>query len=226
MEEFILFGIKHLMMMAVGLGAVALLLALGFFIPPKALAKLVSVLVLVTKILELYYRHNILGEEITNMLPFHLCNLSIILAVFMLFFHSNLLFQLIYFWFAGAIFAIVTPELSYDFPNFFTISFFVTHFYLIFSALFALIHFGFRPSLKGLVFAFCMINIWAVLMYFVNLRLGTNYLYVNRLPGATTILSFLGAWPYYLLPVEMLYLLISFLLYLPFRSRRRKFYLH
>lgn len=212
-----------MIMMLVGVFGVAGLIGLGYCVNQKILARGVSVIVLGIKMAELYYRHVFLGEKISHMLPFHLCNLAIIVSIFMMMFHSKVLFQLVYFWFGGAIFAIVTPDIIFDYPNFFTISFFITHFYLIFAALFALFHFRFRPTKKGLIFAFVIINMWAFFMYFVNQKLGTNYLFINRVPETKTLLSYLGSWPYYYLPVEGLYLAVSFFLYLPFRRAGRKF---
>lgn len=224
MEMFVLFGTSHMIMILIGVISVLLLIILGFLIRPQLLAKWISVSVLVIKLVEMYYRHRVLGEEIYRMLPFHLCNLTIILSLFMMFFHSKFLFQLVYFWFVGAIFAILTPDIIFAYPNFWTISFFITHFYLVFSALFALIHFHFRPTKRGMLMAFLFINLWAVLMYFVNQELGTNYLFVNRIPETTTLLSYFGAWPYYLLPVEGIYIIESILLYLPFRKSNIKFH--
>lgn len=224
MEMFVLFGTSHMIMILIGVISVLLLIILGFLIRPQLLAKWISISVLVIKLAEMYYRHRVLGEEIYRMLPFHLCNLTIILSLFMMFFHSKFLFQLVYFWFVGAIFAILTPDIIFAYPNFWTISFFITHFYLVFSALFALIHFHFRPTKRGMLMAFLFINLWAVLMYFVNQELGTNYLFVNRIPETTTLLSYFGAWPYYLLPVEGIYIIESILLYLPFRKSNIKFH--
>lgn len=224
MEMFVLFGTSHMIMILIGVISVLLLIILGFLIRPQLLAKWISVSVLVIKLAEMYYRHRVLEEEIYRMLPFHLCNLTIILSLFMMFFHSKFLFQLVYFWFVGAIFAILTPDIIFAYPNFWTISFFITHFYLVFSALFALIHFHFRPTKRGMLMAFLFINLWAVLMYFVNQELGTNYLFVNRIPETTTLLSYFGAWPYYLLPVEGIYIIESILLYLPFRKSNIKFH--
>lgn len=224
MEMFVLFGTSHMIMILIGVISVLLLIILGFLIRPQLLAKWISVSVLVIKLAEMYYRHRVLGEEIYRMLPFHLCNLTIILSLFMMFFHSKFLFQLVYFWFVGAIFAILTPDIIFAYPNFWMISFFITHFYLVFSALFALIHFHFRPTKRGMLMAFLFINLWAVLMYFVNQELGTNYLFVNRIPETTTLLSYFGAWPYYLLPVEGIYIIESILLYLPFRKSNIKFH--
>lgn len=212
-----------MIMMLVGVLSVAGLIGLGYCVNQKMLARGISIIVLGIKIAELYYRHIFLGENISQMLPFHLCNLAIIISIFMMMFYSNVLFQLVYFWFVGAIFAIITPDIIFDYPNFFTISFFVTHFYLIFAALFALLHFRFRPTKKGLIFGFVIINMWAFAVYFLNQKLGTNYLFVNRVPETKTLLSYLGPWPYYFLPVEGLYLAVSFFLYLPFRRAGRKF---
>ncbi len=92
MEMFVLFGTSHMIMILIGVISVLLLIILGFLIRPQLLAKWISVSVLVIKLAEMYYRHRVLGEEIYRMLPFHLCNLTIILSLFMMFFHSKFLF--------------------------------------------------------------------------------------------------------------------------------------
>ena len=77
---------------------VILLVFLGFFTEKKAtFAKIVAIAVLGVKIAELLFRHHYYGETVAELLPLHLCPIVIILSIFMMFFHSEVLFQPVYF---------------------------------------------------------------------------------------------------------------------------------
>jgi hypothetical integral membrane protein (TIGR02206 family) len=38
---------------------------------------------------------------------------------------------------------------------------------------------------------------WAVAVFGLNLKLGSNYGYLNEKPGAASVLDLLGPWPWY-----------------------------
>ena len=136
---------------------------------------------------------------------------------------SKSLFQLCFYWSVGAIFAVATPDVKYSFPNFMTVSFFITHFYILFAVAYFYLYFSFRPAIWGYFTAFFTINIICLGVYFLNVHLGTNYLYVNRVPSFSSPLNYFGEWPYYIIVVELIYIILTYLLYLPFRSRAVKF---
>lgn len=223
MKTFSLFGTEHLYtLLGYFIFMIIILFLSSFADSKKRLARNISILIAVLKIAELSYRHYIHGEQMSSLLPLHLCNLALLVAIISMIFQKKFLFQFVYFWSAGAIFALLTPEVRYSFPNFLNISFFITHFYLIFSVLYELIYFKFKPTKTGFINSFILINIIALFVYFINSRLGTNYLYINYKPNFNSPLDYFGDWPYYIFIIEAIYLFISLLLYLPFRQRSYK----
>ncbi|WP_427170813.1 TIGR02206 family membrane protein [Fusobacterium nucleatum] len=223
--KFILFSNEHLITMGIGFIVSILLVFLGFFTERKtAFAKIVAIAVLGIKIAELLFRHYYYGEEITQLLPLHLCPMVIILSIFMMFFHSEVLFQPVYFWSIGALFAIIMPELRDGISNFASQSFYITHFFILFSTAYAFIHFRFRPTKVGFISSFLLLVTLAFIMYFINLRLGTNYLYVNSPPVTKSLVDFMGPWPYYVFSIVGIDIALSYFMYLPFRKRKRTKY--
>lgn len=223
MDKFILFGSAHLIAVGLGIFISFLFITLGFFIRKDSLAKFLAVIALGVKITELVYRHHVFGEEIIGLLPFHLCNLTLILAIIMMLCSSRIVFQPLYFWSIGAIFAIITPEISLGFKDFASISFFITHFFIIFSVAYGIIHFNFKVTKLGAFSSFIFLNLIALGLYFLNNKLGTNYLYVNRPPSSASPVDFFGPWPYYIFSVEGIYIALSFILYLPFREKKTRY---
>ncbi len=226
MSGFILFGTEHFIALGLGVFSSLIILILAYCMDKKNRVnffRAITLLILGIKIAELLYRYYYNGESYIYLLPLHLCNLSLILAILTSFFKSSTFFQPLYFWGAGAIFALITPELNNDFSDVLSISFFVTHFFIILSVIYTMLFFKFRPTKVGVVSSFILVNLIALGVFYINKKLGTNYLYVNRIPNTSTLLDVLGPWPYYIISVEMLYLLVSFILYYPFRGKRLKF---
>ncbi|MGL4253606.1 MAG: TIGR02206 family membrane protein [Fusobacteriaceae bacterium] len=180
-----------------------------------------ALVVTVLKLGELAYRHYILNEALISILPLHLCNIALIVGVAFMLTYNNSLFQLTYFWSIGSIFALLTPEVRYKFPNFWHISFFITHFYLFFIMLYGVFKLRLKPSLGGLFFSFFTINFIAVGVYFINADLGTNFMFLNYKPEFSSPLDYFGEWPYYIIPVECIFLALSFIFYLPFKNSKK-----
>ncbi|STO31916.1 Predicted integral membrane protein [Fusobacterium necrogenes] len=223
METFKLFSIEHFMMILMTFLFFLFLLFLANFFNKRYFAKISAIIIFCIKLAELIYRYLYNGEQIFELLPLHLCNISLIFGILMMLSASKTLFQLCFYWNLGAVFAIITPDIKYSFPNFITLSFFVTHFYIIFTVAYAYIFFRFRPALWGYFMAFFTLNLLSLGVYFINDILGTNYLYVNRLPNFSSPLNYFGEWPYYIIVVEMIYIILTYLIYFPFKSKSVKF---
>lgn len=223
MDKFILFGNAHLITMALGVIISFLFIFLAFLVRKDSLAKFLAVVILLIKIAELMYRHHYFGEEVISLLPLHLCNLTLILAILMMFTSSKIIFQPLYFWSIGAVFAILTPEIKLGMKDFASMSFFITHFFILFAAVFGLIHFKFKVTKAGAIGSFIFLNIIALGTYFLNKKLGTNYLYVNAPPSSASPVDFFGPWPYYIFSVEGIYIALTFILYLPFREKKTRY---
>ena len=224
-DKFILFSNEHLITVGIGFISCILLVFLGFFTEKKAtFAKIVAIAVLGVKIAELLFRHHYYGETVAELLPLHLCPIVIILSIFMMFFHSEVLFQPVYFWSIGAFFAILMPDIRDGMSNFASQSFFITHFFILFSTAYAFVHFRFRPTKAGFLCSFLLLVTLAFIMYFVNNKLGTNFLYVNHPPVTKSLMDFMGPWPYYIFSLAGIDIAISFFMYLPFRKNKRSKY--
>ena len=118
-DKFVLFSNEHLITMGIGFASCILLVFLGFFTEKKtAFAKIIAIAVLGIKIAEILFRHYYYGETVAQLLPLHLCPIVIILSIFMMFFHSEVIFQPVYFWSIGAFFAIIMPEIRDGMSNF------------------------------------------------------------------------------------------------------------
>ena len=223
METFTLFSTEHFWFIGGGFLGILALTMVSAFLPKYKFAQFSAIVILLIKIAELSYRHIYVGEPIYSLLPLHMCNLTLIIAILTMLTKSQKLFQLTYFWCLGALFAVITPDIKYSFPHPLTLSFYITHFYLLFAAIYGILFFNFKPTFKGWVNAFITLNIFAFIIFFINKKLGTNYLYVNRIPNFSSPLDYFGQWPYYIIVVEVIYLILTYGIYYPFRRKTYKY---
>lgn len=223
METFTLFSTEHFWFIGGGFLGILALTMVSAFLPKYKFAQFSAVVILLIKLAELSYRHIYVGEPIYSLLPLHMCNLTLIIAILTMLTKSQKLFQLTYYWCLGALFAVITPDIKYSFPHPLTLSFYITHFYLLFAAIYGILFFNFKPTFKGWVNAFITLNIFAFIIFFINKKLGTNYLYVNRIPNFSSPLDYFGQWPYYIIVVEIIYLILTYGIYYPFRRKTFKY---
>lgn len=223
METFTLFSTEHFWFIGGGFLGILALTMVSAFLPKYKFAQFSAVVILLIKLAELSYRHIYVGEPIYSLLPLHMCNLTLIIAILTMLTKSQKLFQLTYFWCLGALFAVITPDIKYSFPHPLTLSFYITHFYLLFAAIYGILFFNFKPTFKGWINSFITLNIFAFIIFFVNKKLETNYLYVNRIPNFSSPLDYFGQWPYYIIVVEIIYLILTYGIYYPFRRKTYKY---
>ncbi|SEF66414.1 TIGR02206 family membrane protein [Paenibacillus sp. UNC499MF] len=150
-------------------------------------------------------------------LPLELCSISLYLSVVMLLFKSKLLFQVVYFTgIGGALMALATPVLWYAFPHFRFFEFFAAHIAIILGVLYLIWVEDFRPAFKSVFLTMGYLNVLLVGVGTVNLLTGGNYMFLARKPESTSLLDYLGPYPWYLLSLEAAAFVIFLLMYLPF----------
>lgn len=150
-------------------------------------------------------------------LPLQLCSISLILCIFMLIMNSYRVFEITYFFgLAGASQALFTPELFYDFPHYRYFHFFIAHIAIMLSCLYMVWIEKFRPTFKSIWKAMIVLNIIAFFVFWVNRWTGGNYMFLARKPSNASILDFLGPYPYYIITLEAVAVLLFTLLYVPF----------
>ena len=165
-----------------------------------------------------YWNYSIGRWTIQTMLPLHLCSLLVWAGALMLITKNYRIYEFMYFMgIGGAIQALATPDLGiYGFPHFRFFQTFISHGLIITSAIFMTAVIGLRPTWKSILRVFIWMNIYALVVYFINTQIGSNYLMLNYKPDTPSLLDLLPPWLYYILYMEAIGLVTCLLLYTPF----------
>lgn len=155
---------------------------------------------------------------IQTMLPLHLCSVFVWISAVMLFTNSYRIYEFTYLLgIAGALQAILTPDAGpYGFPHFRFFQVFVSHGSIVTSAVFMTVVAGYRPFPKSLLRVAVIANGYMLFVGAVNALIGSNYLFIARKPETASLLDVLPPWPWYILYIEGIGLVMILLLYLPF----------
>lgn len=150
-------------------------------------------------------------------LPLQLCEALTFLSSFMLITDSYKAFEITYFiTFAGALQALLTPDLYYPFPHYRFFNFFLSH-GLMFTAVFYMIVVkGYKPRFISIFKTMLWLNIYMLVLIPVNLLTGGNYMFLCSKPVDGSILDYLGPWPWYLVSLEAVGLVLLLLCYAPY----------
>jgi len=172
----------------------------------------------------LYWGH----WTVKTMLPLHLCSVLIWLAGFMLIFKNYRIYEFVYFLgIGGALQALLTPDAGiYGFPHYRIFQTMISHGLLVTSGIFMTTVEGFRPTWKSILRVALVANIYLVIIYFVNVSLGSNYMMLNGKPATASLLDALPAWPYYIPFLELIGVVTCLFLYTPFMVRDWRIKIH
>lgn len=162
--------------------------------------------------------------ELHQHLPLQMCGAMLYLTGFTFLFGFRRTYPFVYFFgIAGAIQGVLTPDAgAYGLPHYVAIETIFSHSALVTAGLWVAIVEGFRPRFQHFWMVFGTLNLAALVMFFVNRTLGSNYLYVNAKPPTASIVDLLPPWPTYILYLEAVAFGLFFLLYLPFAVGRMR----
>ncbi|MBP2002422.1 putative integral membrane protein (TIGR02206 family) [Paenibacillus shirakamiensis] len=221
-DSFMAFSTSHLFMLGILLaGAILLYLNrqwLGASSRRRALAKYAFAGVLILCEVSL----NVWSIEqgtysLKETLPLELCSISLYMCVFMLLLRSYRIFQIVYFTgIGGALQALLTPALDYPFPHYRFLEFFIAHMVIILCILYMVWVEHMRPTLRSLGLTMIFLNILLVFISIVNYYTGGNYMFLAHKPLTASLMDVLGPYPWYILSLEGVALVLFFILYLPF----------
>jgi hypothetical integral membrane protein (TIGR02206 family) len=219
-QPFQLFGTKHLIVIAIEV-AVILWLFLGWKNPTekgkRRMRYLLAGILLVWE--STWHIWSIAGGTwtVTYNLPLHICSIMVWLSIVMLLTRNYPIYEFAYFiGIAGAMQAFLTPEAGqYGLWHFRAVQTVVVHGTLIIIPIYMSLKEGFRPTGKSFLRVAIGVNAYMVVVYFINLALGSNYLFIMHKPETASLLDVLGPWPWYILSMEAMGFVIFFLLYLP-----------
>jgi hypothetical integral membrane protein (TIGR02206 family) len=158
------------------------------------------------------------GLPLKASLPLELCDISMIISAIMFACKSYHLYEIVYFWgMAGSLEALITPDLGiYTFPHFVFFQFFLSHGSIIILCLFMTFVYGYRPSFKSLLKSLVVLNIYAGIIGIYDKLMDTNFMYLCEKTQDTSIMSYLGSWPWYLISLELVAIVSFVLCLIPF----------
>jgi hypothetical integral membrane protein (TIGR02206 family) len=150
-------------------------------------------------------------------LPLHLCTLTLLLSILLLLFRNYYIYEFVFFaGILGALQALLTPVLDIAFPHFWYFYFFIGHGGIMVTAVFMTAVEGFRPTWISIGRTMLWLNILMLVVIPINNMTGANYMFLARKPETPSLLDLLGPWPWYILSLEGIALLLCILLYVPF----------
>jgi hypothetical integral membrane protein (TIGR02206 family) len=158
------------------------------------------------------------GElTIETTVPMHLCDWAAIMAVITLIYPNQWTYELCYFWvLGGTLQALLTPDLSYGFPDPRFISFFASHGGVIASVLYMTLGMGMRPLPMSIVRALAWSAFYVVAAMAANSVLDTNFGYLRMKPAHPSLLDYMAPWPFYIAQIALLAIVFSLVYYSPF----------
>lgn len=155
---------------------------------------------------------------IQTMLPLHICSVFVWLSAYMLVVKNRDIYEMAYFLgLGGATQALLTPDASqYGFPHYRAFQTFISHGLLVIVPIYMTLVEGYRPTLQSFKRVFVWTNIYMVIVFFLNLAIGSNYLFIGHKPEFPTLIDMLSPWPWYILELEAVGFAVFFIIYLPF----------
>lgn len=225
-EPFQSFGLTHILTAVIVIG---LAVGLPLLIARRAgEAQLLRVRVILAGIvatqivLNVSIRVALYGQPLQTSLPLDLCNASLMLGIVILLFKSYRAYEVAYFWaLAGGIPAILMPDLQYTIPHPFYWLFFAGHGLELACVALATFAFGFRPTHASVGRALLVTALYAAVILPLNYVLGSNYLFLRHKPMQPSVMDLMGPWPWYILGLAVLAVVLSLLWYLPFARSGR-----
>lgn len=157
--------------------------------------------------------------SVSEHIPLHLCGVASIIAMMALWNRNRRLIQINFFiGIIPAFLALVTPELVNDFPHFRFWKFFAHHMSITWASLFLVMTASTTITFRSLLQTFGILNLYAVIIFFLNKGIGSNYLYLSHTPTASTPLDLLGDGILYYINLEILCFVVFTFLWLVYKG--------
>ncbi|MCJ7622040.1 MAG: TIGR02206 family membrane protein [Anaerolineaceae bacterium] len=220
-KPFELFGLAHL----IALGLVLLFNLSFLFLRRSPNSKInqyvrygMGVLLITNEIMWHIWNIKTGQWSIQTTLPLHICSLFVILNSLMLFTDNYRIYEFAYFLgIGGALQSLLTPDAGmWGFPHFRFFQAMLSHGLIVSSAIYMTVVQGFRPYWSSLRRVLIGSTIYMVIIFVLNFLIGSNYLFIAHKPETASLMDVLPEWPWYILYVIAIALLVFLLLYIPF----------
>ena len=111
----------------------------------------------------------------------------------------QLFVELTYFWtFTASLQAVITPDLGQAFPSVFYFTYFTYHVGAIVAAAYLVVGCRLYPRRGAAWWVFALTLVWAAIAGAGDEITGGNYMYLRAKPVHASLLSVMGAWPWYI----------------------------
>ncbi len=165
--------------------------------------------------LGILFRDGEFGLE--TVLPMHLCDWALVVAIVTLVCPNQATFELCYFWaLGGTAQAVLTPDVSSQFPDPRFITFFALHGGVVAALLFMTIGMAMRPVPMSILRVLAWSTVYLCLALATNYAFATNFGYLRAKPAQPSLLDYMAPWPFYIFELIGLTLVFTLLLYAPY----------
>lgn len=216
-EPFVLFGLQHWVVMALTLVVPLGLAAWARGPDADRRIRIGFVAVLVANWIcwyALFIARGWLG--LGNILQLNLCDWAFFAVLIALIQKSQRAFELAYFWaLAGTTQGVVTPEVSFSFPEPQFVVFMLGHADIVAAVLYLTFGTGMRPYSSSIPRAIGWTLAYLAAAGLADWLLGVNYAFLRAKPDHATLFEFMPAWPWYILETIGFGVAAILLLYLP-----------
>lgn len=158
-----------------------------------------------------------------TILPLHLCDLASFAGAIALIWRHQLAAELAYFWaMAGTLNGLITPAIANGFPHPVFIAFFMLHGTVVVAAVYLIGGLRLWPGPGAIWRVFLASLAYLMAIATINSLLRTNFAFVCRKPDTPSLMDVMGPWPWYVLWLIPLGLVLYTIFYFPFWLARRK----
>ncbi|PJZ70886.1 TIGR02206 family membrane protein [Leptospira perolatii] len=225
-ERFLQWSSLHHLILIITISLLALLIFLGRSNssqkPINQIGYAIGAILILNYIVYVIYRVKSGYWEIRYDLPMELCNWSMIVTALALFTHNRTFAELSYFWvMSGSVNGVITPDLQVTFPHIYFFIFFIAHSGLVIGSLFIVFGLKLYPRKWSVLRTILYTELFFITAFVVDLLLDGNYAYIMAKPSSGSILDYLGEWPYYLVNLQILGVVLFFILYVPFYFKNK-----
>jgi hypothetical integral membrane protein (TIGR02206 family) len=161
--------------------------------------------------------------SLARSLPLQICDLAALCSAFALLTPSRRLASVAYFWgLALSIQGLLQPDLSAGPASQEFWLFWVHHALIVGTALYLVLVRRFRPEWRDLRWAVSAAVAYAILIFLFDLLLDVNYGYFGKgMPSQPTLLNWLGPWPWRVLVMIALGVVVMCILFVPWLRKHR-----
>lgn len=155
-------------------------------------------------------------------LPLHLCEAGCFLVAAALWWRFRFAFEISYFWgLGGTAPGLFSPSIPGHFPDPVYFQYYAQHGLLVLGAFYLVIALRMRPARRAVVRVSIATAAYAAAVGVVDYFTNGNYLFLRDLPPTRTFLDYMGPWPWYIVTLTIVAIVVFNLLYLPFARASR-----